>query len=516
MAISLKCGRCGKVYSVAQSQAGRPVQCARCRFIMVIPGGPGLSDFKAQEESDRSVPSTHDWDAAVAREESAVASEVTRIVVRRRQWFGRRKYSATDEAAPASRKWGSSNVVLIAIALLPVLVGAACIYWFVPWHSLFSSRGTSSPTVPPAPIASDHPSDVDGSVTVPQTQPVVSAPPVAPVDEWKQPVPNNLPSWLPVARTELSFGPYLAADGFAIQGPVAGMHLIRPAKGVLAWMGPGGNGMRASLLLTIVPTEDPAQTRRRSSPDELVEVGRLGPDALAATRVHSFGRADGVPFRRVEYDVYDHGRHLKVQITTAPDDNSTADLLVSGATSLRLAQEEDVSLTPPPQPLRLPSEYDPAARAADWSAEPRPETDPLQPTKHGLGYSIRPPTGLRLVGAGVWGGNEGRVPAIDPDAHLPLLEVGQKSQGPDDFSTTRAWADDQWSRFGRETAWGTIDGVLFARIRYADSSAGAAATCTVYATVNNGKIWTLTTATWRSFPMLDIAVRTFKFTKKGS
>lgn len=161
----------------------------------------------------------------------------------------------------------------------------------------------------------------------------------------------------------------------------------------------------------------------------------------------------------------------------------------------------------------LPAGYDPASRPDDWSLTGEEATTSLQPVKHGFAYTIRPPMELRLVGSGVWGGHDARIPALDPDAGLPLLLISPRSLDQSSFKTLRAWADDQFARFGRETEWGTIDGVPFARTRYTDASSGRPAVCAVYAAVFNQRFWTLTTASWSPSPELELAVRSFKFSR---
>lgn len=522
MAISLKCGRCGKVYDVEEAMSGQPVQCKRCRFIMVV---PSTAKAGAPQVADQAPPrAAVDLDAGAAMEQSASADEVSQVVVRQRRWLGlgKPKPEADETSVPNRRMRG--NFILIAIAFLPVILGGLCVYWFVPWNSLLGGTKNAPPIATAPGISnSSTPNPVEpSSASLPSAN--TFAPPVPSVVEptttttgpdWMQPIASTAPAWLPDSHFADAFGPYVSVSGFAIRGPTSGLHLIEPSSTSLTWVGRGPKGRRAELTLTVAPNPNPAQMRRRSGSDEPPDLGRIGPDALGATRVDGMRQTgESLPVRQIEYDIYDRGRHAHIQIlSTANDDLTSLQTLTASAMTLRRARPGDKAWATSTN--TLPPGYDPTANPQDWSQSPDAATT-LQPIKHGFGYTIRPPTALRLVGSGVWGGREAGLPALDPDAGLPLLHISPRGLDESEFKTVRAWAEDQFTRFGREADWGTIDGVLFARTRYTDASTGRPATCAIYVTIFNQRFWALTTASWEASPELELAVRTFQFARPST
>lgn len=525
MSISLKCGRCGKVYDVAEAMSGQPVQCTRCRFIMVVPKSANAAVPETADPGPQRA--AVDLDAAAAMEQSASADEVSQVVSRPRHWLrlGKPKPESGETTDPRPRM--RNNILLIAIALLPVTLGGLCLYWFVPWDSFFGEARSASPH--PAPVSSS--AAPDSAVPNP-VEPTAPAPPIpsaaitpapdvsipvttAASPDWMQPIAPTAPPWLPDSKIADAFGPYVPLGGFAIRGPLTGLHLIVATSGSLTWVGRGQKGQRAELTLTVSPNSDPAQKRRRLSSDEPPDLGRIGPDALGATRVDTMRQTtESLPVRQIEYDVYDRNRHAHIQIIGTPNDESgSLEIMTACAMTLRRTHPGEKVWAPSTD--SLPTGYDPAAHPEDWSLG-ADATTALQPIKHGFEYTIRPPTDMRLVGSGVWGGHDARFPALDPDAGLPLVLIRPRDLERSDFKTVRAWTEDQWARFGREAIWGTIDGVLFARVRYTDASTGSSAVCAIYATVFNQKFWTLTTATWRQSPELELAVRTFKFARPST
>ncbi len=502
--------------------AGQPVQCKRCRFIMVVPSTARAGTPHAADQAPQR--SAVDLDAGAAMEQSASADEVSQVVVRQRRWLGLGKPEpeADETSAPSLRKRG--NVVLIAIALLPVILGGLSVYWFVPWNSLPGGTNHAPPdAIVPITPDSSTPNPVEpfaiaipsANASAPSTSVVIEPTTTKTSSDSMRPIASTAPAWLPDSHFGDAFGPYISVSGFAIRGPTSGLHLIESTSASLTWAGRGLKGRRAELTFTVTPNLDPAQKRPRSSAGEPPDLGRIGPDQLAATRDDRMSQtSEAIAVRQIAYDVEDRGRHAHIQIlSTANDDSTSLPALTACAMTLRRARPSDKAAASSTN--SLPPGYDRAANPADWSLGADAATT-LQPTKHGFGYTLRPPMELHLVGSGVWGGRETGLAALDPDAGLPLLRISPRALEESEFKSVRAWAEDQFARFGREADWGMIDGVLFARTRYTDLSTGRPASCAIYVTIHNEKLWALTTASWGPLPKLEMSVRSFQFTRPST
>ncbi len=171
-------------------------------------------------------------------------------------------------------------------------------------------------------------------------------------------------AWLPDSTIADAFGPYIPIGGFALRGPTAGFHLAAATSAKLTWVGRGPKGERAELTLTIMPSADPAQMRRRLPPDEPPDLGRIGPDALGATRVDTMQKnTDTLPVRQIDYDIYDRGRHAQIQISVTSNDKADSlETLTACAMTLRRARPGEKSwrlpgihcrpdTIPPPAPM---------------------------------------------------------------------------------------------------------------------------------------------------------------------